>query len=65
MFSFLKSCRTVFCSGCGIEVPASDVEGSDFSTSLFYFLLFDYSCPGGEEAVSRCGCDFHLPNEGA
>lgn len=67
VFSLLRSCQTVFQSGCTILYSQSVMyEVSSFSTSLSTFVIvcpFDFSYPGGCEVVSHYGFDLRFPED--
>ena len=65
-FTFWKTTKLFSTVAVPFYVPASNIQGSNFSTFLpilVIFCIFNYSHPSGCEVVSHCGFDLHFPND--
>lgn len=60
---YLRSCQTIFQSGCGILDFHGQVEGSSFSTFCQHSLCVFFIIASGCEVVSHCDFDLLLPDD--
>ena len=58
MFDLLRSCQTVFQSGCIILHCHKQYSLTNSSYYLFY-----YNHPRGHKVISHCGLDLHFPTD--